>query len=253
MSDHTTTPSTEGVSNAPSQEQGMQLAISDELLRNALPKHLRSLVTDSLLDTVNQIANSDGVMRDSFRDNLIGYTQVLQDSKYKIQDYINAVRYCSYRLMGRGIFDSYRATFPDRYHRLLGEGASANHISGFASAYNKNKLVNMIMEQSLIPTYVLNQDVYQEAINIQAELMRSANSEKVRSDAANSLLTHLKQPEKSKIEIDVSVRETKSIDELREVTRALAQQQLQAISTGLMTVVEVAHSKIIQGECEVQE
>jgi hypothetical protein len=230
-----------------------QPMISEELLKNSLPKHLRGLVTDSLVSTVNSIANTDGVMRDSFRDNLIGYMHVLQDGKYKIQDYISAVRYCSYRLMGRGITDSYRSTFPDRYARLIQEGATANHISGFASAYNKNKLVNLIMEQSLIPTYVLNQDLYQEAINVQAELMRSANSEKVRSDAANSLLTHLKQPETRKIEIEMGVKESKSIEELREATRALAQAQLAAINTGAMSVVDVAHSRIIQGTCEEQE
>jgi hypothetical protein len=109
------------------------------------------------------------------------------------------------------------------------------------------------MEQSLIPTYVLNQDLYQEAINVQAELMRSANSEKVRSDAANSLLTHLKQPETRKIEIEMGVRESKSIEELKEATRALAQAQLAAINTGTMSVVDVAHSRIIQGTCEEQE
>ena len=62
------------------------------------------------------------------------------------------------------------------------------------TSYNKNKLVNLILEQSMIPSWVLNQDMYQKALNVQCELMLTANSEKV-SDAANSILTHLKPPQ----------------------------------------------------------
>jgi hypothetical protein len=51
----------------------------------------------------------------------------------------------------------------------------------------------------------------------------------------------------------MGVKESKSIDDLREATRALAQAQLVAINAGTLSVVDVAHSKIIQGVCEEKE
>ena len=54
----------------------------------------------------------------------------------------------------------------------------------------------------------------------------------------------LKAPESAKIEIDVNYSND-SIDELRETTRALAQQQLALIQSGAVTAQAMAHSDII--------
>jgi hypothetical protein len=104
------------------------------------------------------------------------------------------------------------------------------------------------MKQTLIPSWVVNQDLYQKALNVQAELMMTARSEKVRSDAANSLLNQLKMPETAKVELDVKVQEDQSINELREATLALARRQREMIESGAMTAGEVAESKVVRGE-----
>jgi len=75
--------------------------------------------------------------------------------------------------------------------------------------------------------------------------MLSARSEKVRSDAANSLLTHLKQPEAQKIELDIGVKEDSSINALRASTMELVAQQKMMLKAGAMHAQEVAHSKLI--------
>lgn len=226
--------------------------ITQELLIAALPKQLRNNIPDGLAEVINNISGSDNYMRASYRDNVLGFSNVLKEGKFKITEYLSAVRFVSYRLMGLGVQDSWMRTFPDRYTRLVSEGATSKYMSSFSSAYNKTKLVNMIMEQALIPTHILNADLYQEAINTQAELMRNANSEKVRSDAANSLLTHLKQPEKTKIELDIGIKEGGVIDDLRAATRQLAEAQLRAIQNKELTVVDVAHARIINGEYSEQ-
>jgi hypothetical protein len=95
---------------------------------------------------------------------------------------------------------------------------------------------------------VLNQDLYQKALNVQAELMVTAKSEKVRSDAANSLLTHLKMPETQKVELDVKVREDGSISQLRQATLELARAQRLAMEAGQATAEEIAHSRVIPAE-----
>jgi hypothetical protein len=216
-------------------------------LKSAVPKTLKGSVSEEMVERVNTLA-TDPMLRESFRDNLLSYTAVLQDGKYKVEDYINAVRYVSYKLLGASNSEAYQKTFPDRWQRLVDEGADGKTISAYSTAYNKNKLVNKILEQTLVPSYVLNQDLYQRALNVQADLMMTAKSEKVRSDAANSLMTALKMPETSKIEIDMNVKEDKSIDELRRSTLELVAQQKAMIASGGAKPVEIAHSKIIQPE-----
>jgi hypothetical protein len=221
--------------------------ITQEQLERVLPKQHRGRITEEVIQEINNIMG-DEVVRESFRDNLLGYTNVIGDGRFKIQDYINAVKYVSYKLLGSSNIEAYAKTFPARYQRLVDEGASSKDISAYSTAYNKNQLVNKIYEQTLVPTHVLNADVYQKAINVQAHLMLHANSEKVRTDAANSLLNHLKKPEAAKIELDIGYKEDRSIQELREATMALARQQRELIESGTLNARDIAHSKIIQGE-----
>jgi hypothetical protein len=78
--------------------------------------------------------------------------------------------------------------------------------------------------------------------------MVTAKSEKVRTDAANTLLTHLKMPEKTKVELDVNVKEDSSIAALRLATMELAKMQRLAVASGSVTAQEVAHSKVVRAD-----
>ena len=170
---------------------------------------------------------------------------VLNDGRYKITDYLNAVKYCTQRLMGKSQIDSYIVTFPDRYNTMIQNGKSSKEVSSIVTVYNKSKLVNAIMEQSLIPSYILNQDLYQKAINVQAELMNTATSEKVRSDAANSLLIHLKPPETKKVELDIGLKQGNEVEQLRNVIAELAGKQRKFIEAGVVTAKETAEQRLI--------
>lgn len=219
-------------------------ALTVEQFKIALPEKLKKSVNQELIDQINTTL-SDPDMYEAYRDNLLSYTQVMGDGRFKIGDYVNAVKYVSHKLMGCSNIDAYVKTFPDKYDRFVKQGVASKDIASYVTAYNKSKLVNLIMEQTLVPSYVLNQDLYQKALNVQAELMVSAKSEKVRSDAANSLLTHLKMPETQKVELDIAVKEDGSIAALRATTLELARQQRLMMESGAMNAQEVAHSKLI--------
>ena len=173
------------------------------------------------------------------------YISVIQDGKYKLDDYLNAIKYCTHKLMGESNMDSFVKTFPNRYQSMIAKGYTAKEMSAHVAMYNKNKLVNTILEQSMIPTWVLNQDLYQKAINVQADLMLNAMSEKVRSDAANSLLVHLKPPEVKKVELDVGIKQNDEIEALRNITAELAAQQKRMIEAGVITAKQNAETKLI--------
>ena len=114
--------------------------------------------------------------------------------------------------------------------------------------YNKSKLVNLVYAQSVIPTHVLNQDKFQEAINHQYFLMKNAASENVQSDAANSLLIHLKPPEEKQINLNIGLEETDSIKELKQTIFELANVQHKSIENKSWTAGEMAAARIIEAE-----
>ena len=201
---------------------------------HALPPNLKNNVTQQLVDNINNCV-ADPIMAEAIKDNFLSYTQVLSEGKFKTEDYLSAVMYVSFKLMGMTNQDAYARTFPARYRTLLNNGTSAKDISSYVSMYNKGRLVNLILEKSLIPTWVLNQHIYQKAINVQADLMSNANSEMVRMQAANSILTHLVKPKEVGPLINLDLRESSGLNELKATLTQLAQQQRDMISNGTTT------------------
>lgn len=222
-------------------------AMTVEQFQEALPEKMKKSVNKEIIDSINRTL-SDPDLYEQYRDNLLSYTKVMQEGKFKISQYIDAVKYVGFKHMGMSNRDAYAKTFPEKMARFLLQGVQDKDIASYSTAYNKSKLVTLLYEQTLIPTHILNQDLFQKALNVQAELMVSANSEKVRSDAANSLINALKPPETKKVQLDVGIREDQSIGALREATMALAAQQRLMLQSGTTNAQEVAHAKIIHGE-----
>lgn len=198
----------------------------------ALPPNLKVAATQNLVDTINNIT-TDQYLAEEYRNNFISYTSVLKDGKYKTEDYVNAVMYVSHKLRGASNQDAWFRTFPARHQRLVAAGTPTKDIAAHVASYAKGKLVNAILEQSQVPTWVLNQDMFQKALNVQYDLMTDTNvSPKVRSDAANSLLTHLQKPKESGPLINIDMRENNALDALKEAMGSLAVQQRDLIQKG---------------------
>jgi hypothetical protein len=224
-------------------------ALSLDNLKAVMPTRQKQNVTQHLVDEINQLM-VEPEYREYFRDNIISYADVLQDPNTTMEGYIRAVKYCSYKLMGATNQESWIKTFPERYQRLCDEDKPDAYLRSLVCAYNKGQLVNKILEQSLVPTWLFNSDLFQKALNTQAVLMNSAKSEKVRCEAANSLLSHLKRPEAAKLELDVTMKQDESVANLTKAMSDLADKQREAISSGLMNAKDIAEAMIIEGETE---
>jgi len=221
----------------------MSNPITIEQLKQALPVKVKQSVNQVLVDQVNSRLNHPETW-EVFKDNLLSYGEVMREGRFKVESYINAIKYVSFKLLGCTNKDAYIKTFPDKYQNFLMQGISAKDISSYSTAFNKSKLVNLIFEQTLIPTHVLNAPMFQQALNTQAELMMSANSEKVRSDAANSILTHLKRPEVQKVELDLGVKQDKTLDTLRATTLKLVQTQKDLLNSKTHNAKQIASTPL---------
>lgn len=231
--------------------KGMVMSqITVDQLQRALPRTFKNKATQALADKINNI-NCDPAFRAQYRENILSYIHVLKEGKFKMESYLDAVRYVSYKLMNMTNIDAYIRTFPKRYQYFINNNTSEGDIASYVSSYNKNKLVNLIYEYSMIPTHVLNQDLFQKALNVQANLMLNAKSEKVQSDAADSILKHLKPPESKKVELEITNKASPELEELRAATQKLVEEQKLALQNKTMNAKDIAHSRIIEGESEV--
>lgn len=213
----------------------------------ALPSHLKTAATQDLVDTLNKL-QIEPEAAEAIRDNFLSYAHVLKEGRFKMEDYLNAIGYVSFKLMGYSNKDAYAQVFPHRYEGMIARGVHEKDISAYVAAYHKNKLVTMILEQAIIPSWILNQDAYQKAINTQVHLMTHAKSEKVRADAANSILTHLKKPESKQMELAITTKDNSGLEELKSKMLELAQIQRSLIEGGAASTRDIAHQRIIEAE-----
>jgi hypothetical protein len=178
-------------------------------VQETLPANYRNNMTQDMVNQLNALSSDPEEAR-YMRDNFLTFAQVLQEGRFKVGEYVRAVMYVSHKIMGRSNLESYKLTFPDRYADQVHAGKAPKDIASLVTAYNKGLLVTKITERAIVPTWILNQDMFQAAIQTQYELMTDVSvSDKVRSDAANSLLTHLKKPEahKAELKIDIAVND----------------------------------------------
>jgi len=214
-----------------------------EAIKKLVPKSQRTLITQEFVDKIEgSLANSE--IAEEFKENFVTYLGVLSAGKFKMQDYISAVMYVTHKLLGRNNIDAWAATFPDRYSRIKSEGQE--QIAAYASMYNSNKLVNLIYQQTLIPSYVLNAPLHQQALNnLAAMLIDPSVRGLVRVKACEAILAHTKPPEVIKGEITIGIDQQETIGELRAVVEDLVTIQRDALTRGHKTLREIAEAKII--------
>lgn len=219
------------------------------VIKSILPKGIGKHNAEAVTKMINQaVEGMDNVLGEHFRDNCVNWTRAIQGiDKLRADQYINAVKFVTHKLAGSSNTDAYRRTFPDRVNRMILDGMTNEYLNTYAGIYAKGKIVTEIYALALIPTHIMYQDYFHLAVKTQVEIMTDPRvSPKVRSDAASSLMTHLKQPEIKKAELDITVRETDTIAELRNVMQQLASQQNQLIIDGECKVIDVSHQRILE-------
>lgn len=216
-------------------------------VRKALPPNLKSAATPSLVDALNDLSTNGAVdpeVAENIREGFITYANVLKDGKYKLENYMNAIAYVTFKMMGYTNQEAYARTFPQRYAELTSKGTTSKDISSYVSMFHKGKLVQAIMDQAMIPVWLLNNDKMQEAIDHQFFLMKNGKSEMVQHLAAKSLMETLKKPEAKEINLNIGATEDSGLEELRAAMLGLAQQQQMLIEQGVPTQ-NISHQKLL--------
>lgn len=217
-----------------------------EMVQESVPKNLKGSVTQSFVDRLNKI-DEDPSFSETMQENFITYSSVLSEGKFKMEDYLNAVKFVSLLMSGLSKRDAWVRTFPDRHRELVAKGKSDQKtISSHVAMYASGQLVNLITQQSLVPFHIINQDARQKALNKQVRLMMSAKSELVQMQAANSVLVHTTPPKEIvAAQVNVNVGTVSALKNLEGMLNQLAHQQHKAIESGTATTKAIAASSMI--------
>jgi hypothetical protein len=220
------------------------MSLTPAEVKSALPPHLHVAVTPAFVDKINNIAADPNVARE-FEQNFISYSRVLREGKYKTDDYLNAIAYVTYKMLGHTNQDAYTFTFPDRVREMTAKGYDKQKISSFVAAYHKGQMVSAILQQAIIPAFVLHQSKFHDAINTQHAIATDDKAlNKDRVAAADSLIKALTPPQAKEVNINLGVQESSGMKELRETLLDLATQQRDHIAGG-GSVHQIAESKLI--------
>lgn len=220
-----------------------------EGLQKIYPRKVNRETLEECVKIMNEsITDMDSVMREHYRDNLVGVIDVIKEGeRIKFADYVKAVKFCSFKMAGYTDTRAYSLTFPERIERMVREGISNANLYVYANSYAKNKVVVEIMAKLLVPTHIMYQDYFHMAVKTQVEIMTDDTiSPKVRSDAANSLMTHLKQPEIKQAELKISTNDNGAIGSLTEALNNLSNAQKQALSSGSIKLKDISEAEIIE-------
>lgn len=204
--------------------------LSIEQVRESLPANFRNNITEHMVHQLNSLSSDPEEAR-YIRDNFVTFSQVLMEGRYKVGDYVRAVMYVSHKVMGKSNMGAYIATFPDRYQSMVDRGKLPKDISSIVSAYNKGDLVTKVMERAIVPSWILNQGMFQSALQVQHDLMTDDDvSDKVRCEAANSLLSHLARPTVNKAELKIDIALNDGMAALEASLVEMSERQLNSIA-----------------------
>lgn len=219
------------------------MSLELEAVRKLVPKTQRGLITQDFVDRI-AASVADTEVAEQFKENFITYINVLSKGRYKMEDYVSAVKYISFKLLGYSNIKAYAATFPERYQRLKDEGQQ--QIEAFVSMYARGKLVNQIYEQTMVPTYVLNAPLHQEALNELAMMIKDPDVRGMtKVKACEAILQYTKQPEVVKGELTIGIEQSDTINDLREITENLADTYRVMLEKKGIKLKDVAEANII--------
>lgn len=224
--------------------------VTVEELKILYPVKVAGKVLEQAAEILNTATEDmDYVMAKEFRDNCLSFIDILKNSKSRVSfaDYVNACKFATFKLAGNTDVRAYALTFPDRIRRMERDKVPNSHLYQYASIYSKNKTVVEVMAKLVVPTHIMFQDIFHQAVKVQSELMLDNKiSPKVRSDAANSLMTHLKTPEVKQAELKVDVQGSGAIEQLAEALGSLSGKQSEMLKEGRYSLKDIREATIIE-------
>ena len=200
-------------------------------LKVLMPAKKQKFMNQELVDMINDAENR-GDFEGEFERKVISYSSVLTQGRYKTGDYIAAVEFCTYYLSGDEQAEAYVKTFPAKVKRRVLEGKSA-YATGAPSMYYGGQLVQAIMAQAQMSVRMRHYNKIDMMVETLFDLATSKMStDRIKMESADKVLTHLKEPDQSHVEIEVGIKKDESGIALEKKLMEVATMQKAAFEKG---------------------
>lgn len=216
--------------------------VNEETVYGWFSKTIRSkkklTITDECLELINRTIKEPEFDGFRFIDTLITYQNALAGDRVNLEDYINAVRFCSFLEVTNGnATEAYIKTF--NYRGFVKDRVEApknsdayKQLASAATRYRKSPLVVNIMTQAEVPLWLMFQGYRYQAVNVLVKEMNNAPLPKDRINAADRLLFHLKPPENIKVELEVGLKQDNIVDQYEAMLGNMVKEQKKLIESG---------------------
>ena len=203
-----------------------------EELTIAMPKAKKGQINQELVDIITA-AEKSGDFEGELENQIIGFSGVLQEGRYKATDYVKAVEFCAYFLNGDDQSEAFVKTFPEKVKRRVLAGLSS-YSTGAPSMYFRGQLVQKILAQMELPDRFFHNNKVNKAYNKLFDLMTSSTtSDRIQMECATSLITKLGTVESTKMELEVEIKKDEGGIALEAKMLELAELQVEGFKKGI--------------------
>ena len=228
--------------------------VTIEELQKALPSR-KNTITDEIVEIINKSQDDPEFQGESLLQTAITYENVMMNNKAGIKEYIDAIRFCAYLIsLEDNYTEAYKKTFSYRdfvKNRLdvTPDSSKYRELTNAASRYRRSKLVVDLLTFSQVPLDILFSGYRYKAIGVLANEMETAAYSRDRIAAAKELLLAVKGPENKKIELEIGVKESSAIANLKQQLTDLANDSLIQLESGQVDLVRLG-SMVAKEEIE---
>ena len=203
-----------------------------EELKVMMPSKKKKFMNQELVDMIND-AETRGDFEGEFEKKVISYSSILTQGRYKTKDYIAAVEFVTYYLGGDEQAEAYIKAFPSKVKKRVLEGKTP-YATGAPSMYFSGQLVQGILAQAQMSVRMRHYNKIDFAVETLFELATSGTAtDRTRMESADKLLTHLKEPDQSKVEMEVSIKKDEGGIALEKKMLEVATLQKEAYEKGV--------------------
>lgn len=235
--------------------------LEDNLVETLTPEYFNTLlgkrkiepaVKERALKFINDtIEGNNPAIAEHFRNTCINIIDSMYGtgSRISLEEYIKASLFVTYRMSGDTKVKAYTKVFPERVQRMQRDGQSMAHLNMYAHTYSLGQAVVDIQAKMLIPAHIMCHDLFYEAMRVTADIMVDDKvSPKVRVDAAKNIMEFTRQPEIKKQELEISVKQSDEIEQLKSALFELSAKQQESIIEGNYKVLDVTSQTIYTEE-----
>jgi len=184
--------------------------ITKERLQTLFPEK-RNTITDEMVEIFNEAAEDPEFDGSDLLTAMKDYTPAMLKHGASMVEYLNAIRFAAHlEATGDNFTEAYIKTFSDKELVLKAlesgskESPEWHTLRNSANRFRKTNLVKEILTLANVPLYLMFNAARYQAVGVLIDEMQNANYSKDRITAADKVLTHVKEPEGLKMEMEIS-------------------------------------------------